>query len=113
MTDLVHNELFKNKDSVKFYTVRQKSYPYIDFEFSEGNPRTVGVLTYNVEEDGWHATVGISEDEESEWDDIQDATPEQLTVLQNALPEEQLEMVTSFKAEHDINHGAGRTGFPR
>lgn len=74
------------------------SYPFMDFEFEEGDLRTVAILTTNVSDDSWHAVIRTAEDEEADFDDGETASPEQLEALKSRLPENVNELVADFKA---------------
>lgn len=116
MTELKHSELFLNAKKVRFSLVSQRpseSIPYLDFEFEDGDLRTMATLTYNVEDQDWFAVIRIAEDEEADFDDGADATPEQIEILKAALPEAELKLVETFQAEHDLSKGVGPAGLGR
>lgn len=78
----------------------EATYPYIDFNFEEGDLRSEAVLTLNVEENEWHGVIRIAEDEVADFDDGMDASPEQIAALKASLPEDANDKIEAFKARH-------------
>lgn len=81
------------------------TYPFMDFEFEEGDLRTVAILTMNVSDGSWHALIRTAEDEEADFGDGETASPEQLEALKSRLPENVNELVADFKAANAAPSG--------
>ncbi len=94
--------LFLDKAKIGLFTTQQApsaNNKFVDFEFSEGDLRSMATLTYDFEQDGWYATIRVAETEDDDFDDAVDATADQLAALKAALPAEQYEKLEALKEQ--------------
>lgn len=93
--------LFLDSSNIRPFTAStvEAAYPFIDFEFEEGDLRSEARLTLNVDDGSWHGIIRTAEDAESDFDEGVDASPEQIEALKAKLPENANDLIEKFKGD--------------